>query len=65
MYDLHHMSSKAWNADKMLCLGGLGGLHGDNIFKKRGWEWFFGQKPGGKRGKRKGNREGGGKFARG
>ena len=25
------------DGEKMLCLGGLGGLHGENIFKKRGW----------------------------
>jgi hypothetical protein len=24
-----------WNGDMMLCLGGLRGLHGDNIFKIR------------------------------
>ena len=42
MYDLHHSSRRAWNAEKMLCLGGLGGLHGDNIFKKRGWDGNLG-----------------------
>ena len=36
MYYFHHAPSKAWNRKKMLCLGGLGGLHGDKIFKKRG-----------------------------
>ena len=39
--DSHHGSSKAWNGEKMLCLGGLGGLHGDNIFKKGvGFRYF-------------------------
>ena len=38
LVNIDHEGIGTWIEGKMLCLRGLGGLYGDKIFKKRGWE---------------------------
>ena len=34
-FSIYHRDIEPREGEKMLCLGGLGGLHGDNIFNSR------------------------------